>query len=106
MKSITLKTFTLAGFIVMLICFVAFKTGALDEYLNATTGKPLPDNALYRNDEGVPTDTPQVKVPDTVKYNPAMFPTSKSLIVIDQKLEFSVKDSLKNDTITRQLPKK
>ena len=104
-KNMVLKAFTLVGFIILLACFVAFKTGAFAEYFEAAEAEQLRDHEQYSKSEILATDTPRVGAMDTVKYSPAMLPTSKSLVVIDQKIEFSVKDTLKSDS-TLHSPKK
>jgi hypothetical protein len=94
-KSKTVKALTLVCFGILLTSFIVFKSGTFDKYLN-TDSKVLPrENKQISNLENIPKDTPTIKAVDTVKVNPTMFSTSKSLILIDQKIKFPIQDSLK-----------
>ena len=105
-KSKTVKTLTLFSFIILLTSFIAFKAGTFDKYFKHESERPQTLNSEQAINSGViPVDTPTVKKVDTIKVNPTMMSTSKSLILLDQKIKFPIKDSLKNDS-TKRTPKK
>lgn len=105
-KSKTIKTLTLLSFTILLTSFIAFKEGTFDKYFNHKSDSPQTLNREQAINSGVmPVDTPTVKKVDTIKVNPAMLSTSKSLILLDQKIKFRIKDSLKKDS-TKLTPKK
>jgi hypothetical protein len=105
-KTRTIKALTLFSFTLLLISFIAFKAGAFDKFLKSETS-----NSQILNSEQaiilktIPVDTSPVKKADTMKANPTILSTSKSVIIIDQKLKFPIKDSLKKDT-TKHTPNK
>ena len=100
------KTLTLLSFTILLTSFIAFKAGTFDKYLNLESDSQQTLSSELTVDSGIMTvDSPTVKKVDTVKINPAMFPTSKSLIILDQKIKFPINDSLKNDS-TKLTPEK
>ncbi len=102
----TLKLLTLFGFCVFLSAFVAFKAGIFDKYLGTESRTtPMPRNEQAINVEAIYGDTLPVKKADSIKVNPTMLSTSKSLIVVDQKIEFPIKDTLKGDSL-KLTPKK
>lgn len=69
-RSHPVKALTLISFIILLAGFIAFKSGAFDKYIRT-------------NEEASPTDAPEIK------HSPSMWSTSKSLIVVDQKIKFN-----------------
>jgi hypothetical protein len=103
-----LQVFTLLLFVFFLSSFIAYKTGKLNGYftpndnissqtiraeLQKTPNQPVVDS---------PTHSPAVKKDTSVRYSPAMMSTSKSAVVIDQKMQFDVKDTpkyLKNNVV-------
>ena len=93
-----LKALTLVGFVVLLTSFIVFKTGSFDKYLNS-------GNEQLNNLQSMPLDTPSAKKTDTTRLNPAMMSTSKSGIILDQKIKFPVKDTLKKK-LAKQTPEK
>lgn len=94
-KSKTVKTLTLVCFGFLLTSLIAFKSGVFDKYFK-TDGEELSrENRQVSNLESMPTDTPTIKAIDTVRVNPTMLSTSKSVILLDQKIKFPIKDSLK-----------
>ncbi len=101
----TIKTLTLVSFVILLTSFIAFKSGTFDKYLKGENDKSISVNSVAYKTEGAPVDTPPIKTFDTVRVNPTMLSTSKSMIVYDQKMEFPKKDSLKKDS-TKSAPKK
>jgi hypothetical protein len=81
-----LQVLTLTLFLLLLTSAIAYKTGKLDKYL--TQGDNSKEQQLAS--QSLPVDSPKVKKPDTVLQNPAMMSTSKSMIMIDQKVKFEV----------------
>jgi hypothetical protein len=77
---------TLTVFLLLLTSFIAYKTGKLDKYLISG------DNSKEQQiaSQNLPIDSPKVKKRDTVRQNPAMMSTSKSMVIIDQKVKFEV----------------
>lgn len=73
------KAGTIALFLVFIAAFIAFKTGAFENF--SASGRDL-----------VP-DTPQVQRKDTLRESPAMMPTSKSMVVIPQDVIFTPEDT-------------
>lgn len=98
-KSRIVKTLTLFSFIFLLTSFIAFKEGAFDNYFNQKNRSSRTLNSEKPNEIGVmPIDTPPAEKVDTVKVNPTMLSTSKSMILLDQKIEYPIKDSLTIDS--------
>jgi len=95
-ESKILKTLTLVCFGFLLTSLVAFKSGAFDKYFTSNNEDLDIENAGVSNAESFSIDTPKIKAVDTVRVSPTMLPTSKSIIIIDQKLQFPPQDSLKN----------
>lgn len=105
-KSKTIKILTLFSFIILLSGFIAYKSGTFDKYFNNENDGPQTLNSeQVINSELVPVDTSTVKQMDTIKVNPTMMSTSKSLILVDQKIKFPIHDSLIYERINRT-PKK
>lgn len=104
-QSRPLKILTIAGFIILLASFIAFKTGTFDRYLNLANSSGDYNAQQLHEAESMLVDSPPVNVVDSVRYNPAMMPTSKSVIVIDQTLEFPVRDTVKSDSNKVRPPK-
>ena len=104
-KSKTLKSLTLFSFVILLTGFITFKTGTFDKYLKTDSEVEIRENKRLGNSESMQVDTPSVKTVDTTRFNPTMLSTSKSGIVIDQKIKFSIEDALKHDS-TKLTPKK
>jgi hypothetical protein len=105
-KSKTVKVLTLAGFVMLLGGFIAFKAGTFESASTHKTVLPLQefDNS---NSPEMMLDSPPAKKPDTpkVKANPHMMSTSKSAVFIDQKVQFNKRDTVKKENKTAA-PKK
>lgn len=76
-----LKGVTIVLFLVLIAAFITYKTGALNHYLGSSASEP---------------DSPKTLKPDTVRHNPAMMPTSKSMVAIPQEVDFPAEDSSQN----------
>ncbi len=114
-----LQVFTLLLFVFFLSSFIAYKTGKLNGYFtgNDNISSQIIRAELQSAANPSVVDSPihnSSKAPkaDTVKISPAMLSTSKSMVLIDQKVpvtqdvKFTVKDTPKylKDTIVH-LPK-
>ena len=81
-----LQVLTLTLFLLLLTSSIAYKTGKLDKYL--ISGNNSREQQM--SSQNLPVDSSKVKKRDTVLQNPAMMSTSKSMIMIDQKVKFEV----------------
>jgi len=90
----TLRIFTLAFFCLLILGFIAFKTGAVDRYFN---------QAEVVNGER--KDSISLGEIDSILSNPTMLSTSKSVIAIDQKIKFPAKAKAGKDSLAAT-PKK
>jgi hypothetical protein len=81
--------------------FIAFKAGTFDKYLYPETNRPESDSTLILQRSPVQKELDSLSrttALDSVE-NPTMLSTSKSLILIDQKVKFPLKDSVKRDSV-------
>ena len=80
-----IKFLTLSGFIFLIGIWIAYKTGFFKNEEETANRSSVKLNSFISDTIKV-IDTVQKITFDTTNYNPTMFPTSKSLIMIDQNL--------------------
>jgi hypothetical protein len=103
-KSNTIKALTILSFVTLMTSFVAYKSGVFSNK-DSENEEPVFYNGMIGQNESTPIDTPETTLQDTTRLNPAMLPTSKSAVFIDQKIKFQVTDTAKKDT-SKHSPKK
>ncbi|MFL5728216.1 MAG: hypothetical protein ACJ75J_01910 [Cytophagaceae bacterium] len=79
-KSNLVKALTLTSFALLMSAFVAYRSGAFDQFFSGDVAEAQ----NYEADGAMPLDSPDVKKADSLRESPAMLPTSKSMILIDK----------------------
>jgi hypothetical protein len=100
----TIRILTLLLFCLLLGSFTAYKAGLLDSNLRLQGDRPPEQIDTTIINQQLKKDSIPSKA-DSARFNPSMLSTSKSLILIDQTIEFPKKDSLKKDSLKTK-PKK
>ena len=82
-----LKILTLLSFIILMSSFVAYRTGAFEEFIQSDNDNAMQENQKRSLIKTTHIDSPIVNIVDTPRTKPTMMPTSKSIILIDDKFK-------------------
>ena len=102
-NNLTLKILTLSFFIAMMIGYVEYKSGIIDSGIQFEFNSALENNIDNYDSDAKFEFRNTTNLKSHSKLNPVMLSTSKSAILIDQRIVLPINNSLATNSIIHSI---